>query len=131
VSFLLSGMSTMDQVEQNLAYADRSRPGLLTQADLEVVAQVRDAYRELSPIPCTACRYCLPCPQGVAIPDILALLNDAHMYDDLPRQRLKYSWLDDGERADHCTACRECEDLCPQGIAIAGWMATARDVLGG
>ncbi len=129
VSFLLSGMSTMEQVEQNLEYADRSRPGLLTTEELDIVAQVREVYRELSPIPCTSCRYCVPCPQGVAIPEILGLMNDAHRYGEPTRQRLQYSWLEDEVRADRCTACRECEELCPQGIAIAGWMETAQSFL--
>ena len=129
VSFLLSGMTTMEQVEQDLEYAERSRPGLLTQPELEVVARVRDVYRELSPIPCTACRYCLPCPRGVVIPEILGLMNDAHMYGDPARQRLQYTWLDEGERAGRCNACRDCEALCPQGIAIAGWMETAQAFL--
>ena len=83
VSFLLSGMSTMQHVEEDLVFADRSRPGLLTPDELALVTRVRDLYRELSPIPCTSCRYCMPCPQGVAIPDVFELYNDAHMYDNL------------------------------------------------
>ncbi len=73
----------MEQVEQNLEYAHGSRPGLLTADELALVARVRDLYRELSPIPCTTCRYCMPCPQGVAIPDVFELYNDAHMFDNL------------------------------------------------
>jgi predicted aldo/keto reductase-like oxidoreductase len=130
VSFVLSGMSTMQQVQDNLAAAGRSRPGLLTADELALVARVRDAYRELSPIPCTACRYCMPCPQGVNIPEILGLYNDAHMYGAPARQRLMYSFLDDGERADSCTACGECESVCPQGIAVSGWMEKAQAFLG-
>ena len=75
-------------MEENLAFADRSQPGLLSAEELATVARVRDLYRELSPIPCTACRYCMPCPQGVAIPEILELRNDAQMYGDLARQRM-------------------------------------------
>ncbi len=130
VSFLLSGMSTMAQVEENLEYAERSRPGLLATQELALVARVADLYRELSAIPCTACRYCLPCPQGVDIPKVLAIYNDARMYGDVPRQRLTYSWLREGERAERCTACRECERLCPQGIIVSEWMATIREELG-
>ena len=73
VSFLLSGMSTIRHVEENLAFASRSQPGLLSAEELATVARVRDLYRELSLIPCTACRYCMPCPQGVAIPELLAV----------------------------------------------------------
>ncbi len=130
VSLVLSGMSTMRHVEENLACAERSRPGLLSPDELALVARVRDLYRELSPIPCTACRYCMPCPQGVAIPDILGLYNDAHMFGDPVRQRLFYTWLDEGARADACTACGECEDACPQGISVAGWMEKAQAFLG-
>jgi len=131
VSFVLSGMSTMQHVEEDLEYAARSRPGLIADDDLALVARVRDLYRELSPIPCTACRYCMPCPQGVAIPDILALYNDAHMFGDVSRQRFFYTWLDEAERADQCTACGECEDKCPQGIAVGGWMEKAQAFLAG
>ena len=131
VSFLLSGMSEMRHVEENLAYAERSRPGLLSAGELALVARVRDLYRELSPIPCTACRYCMPCPQGVSIPDILELYNDAHMFGDPARQRLFYTWLDEEERAGNCTACGECEDKCPQGIAVSSWMEKTQAFLTG
>ncbi len=131
VSFVLSGMSTMRHVEEDLEYAERSRPGLLAADELALVARVRDLYRELSPIPCTACRYCMPCPQGVAIPSVLELYNDAHMYGDASRQRVYYTWLDEAERADKCTACGECESKCPQGIAVGGWMEKAQAFLAG
>jgi predicted aldo/keto reductase-like oxidoreductase len=130
VSFLLSGMSTMQHVEDNLAYADRSLPGLLTGEELALVARVRDLYRELSPIPCTSCRYCMPCPQGVSIPDVLELYNDAHMYDNLPRQQMAYRvFFADNERADSCTACGECVDKCPQGIDVPMWLEKAQAFL--
>jgi len=130
VSLLLSGMSTMEQVEENLASAERSRPGLLSDEELALVSRVRDLYREMRPIPCTACRYCLPCPQGVAIPELLALYNDLRMYGDLARQRLSYSWVREGERAHNCNTCRACEEMCPQSIAISSWMREIDEVLG-
>jgi predicted aldo/keto reductase-like oxidoreductase len=129
VSCVLSGMSTMQHVEENLASAERSRAGLLSAEDLAVVARVRDLYSELNPIPCTACRYCMPCPQGVAIPEILALYNEAHVFGDPARQRFFYTWVDEAARADRCTACGECEEECPQGIAVSGWMEKAQAFL--
>ena len=130
VSLVLSGMSTMQHVEEDLAFAARSRPGLLSADERTLVGRVRDVYRRLSPVPCTACRYCLPCPQGVAIPDVLELYNDAHMFGDPSRQRFFYTWLDEDERASRCSACGECEDRCPQHIAVAGWMEKAQAFLG-
>ena len=130
VSFLLSGMSTMEHVEDNLTFAGRSRPGLLTAEELALVARVRDLYLELSPIPCTSCRYCMPCPQGVAIPDVFELYNDAHMYDNLPRQQMAYRvFFADNERADSCTACGECVEKCPQGIDVPAWLEKAQAFL--
>jgi hypothetical protein len=130
VSFLLSGMSSMRHVEENLTYAERSRPGLLGKDELATVARVRDLYNDLSPISCTACRYCLPCPEGVSIPEVLQLFNDAQAYGEPSRQRLQYTWLEESARADRCTACGECEALCPQGIAVSGWMEEAQAFLG-
>jgi len=68
VSVTLSGMSAMVQVEENVASADASGPGTLTEEELALIEQVREKYRQFCPIPCTQCRYCMPCPNGVNIP---------------------------------------------------------------
>jgi predicted aldo/keto reductase-like oxidoreductase len=121
----------MQHVEEDLEYAERSRPGLLSDEELALVARVRDLYRERSLIPCTSCRYCMPCPQGVAIPDIFEMYNDAHIYDDRMRRQWAYrTFMAEDERADRCTACGECEEKCPQGITVSRWMEKAQAFLG-
>ena len=85
VTLALSGMSKMEQVVENVAYAEHSQPHNLTADELALIRRVRDAYRSLSPISCTACRYCMPCPNGVEIPRVFNLYNEAMIYSDATR----------------------------------------------
>ena len=84
------------------------------------------------PVPCTRCGYCLPCPNGVNIPSNIEMYNDSVMYCNSDRQRLLYSMrLSADERASECAACGECEEKCPQDIAICEWMPKIHEALGG
>jgi predicted aldo/keto reductase-like oxidoreductase len=130
VSLVLSGMSTMDQVVENVASAGRSGPGTLMEEELALVARARDKYRELAPIPCTDCKYCQPCPNGVAISRIFEVYNEATMYGTLKHAQMLYGWFKPEERADRCLQCGECEEKCPQKIPIMEWLATVQQVLG-
>ncbi|MCE5259092.1 MAG: aldo/keto reductase [Chloroflexi bacterium] len=129
VSLCLSGMSTMGQVEQNLTYADESGVGTLQAGELELVSSVRDRYNELCPVPCTACQYCMPCPNGVDIPGNFAIFNDGSMYNELEQSRNRYARMQADKRASECIACRECESKCPQHIPISEWMPFVQAVL--
>jgi len=129
VSVVLSGMSTMQQVEQNAAYAARSHEAGLGDAEAALVARGRAAYHELIKVPCTDCGYCLPCANGVDIPRVLETYNDAFVFGDLENQRDMYTWLDEEKRGDRCTACRECESRCPQGIEVSEWIRQADELL--
>ena len=130
VSLLLSGMSTMAQVEENIASAGRSGMGALTGEELSLVARVRDAYRALIPIPCTDCEYCQPCSSGVKIPGIFNIYNELAMYGGVERARMFYGWIEPEARADQCAECGECEEKCPQQIEIIDWLKKAHAVLG-
>jgi predicted aldo/keto reductase-like oxidoreductase len=131
VSVVLSGMSTMEQVEQNVASAAASGINRLSpEADLRLFDEVRIKYQELSPVSCTKCEYCLPCSQGVNIPRNLEIYNDAIMYDKLDFARSAYTWIAEEERASVCIQCLECEQLCPQEIPISEWMTHIHEVLG-
>jgi hypothetical protein len=130
VSFLLSGMSSREQLEENLACAEHAEVGVLGAGELDVYRQVRDAYLACSPIGCTNCRYCLPCPSGVAIPEVLGLYNEAIIYNGGPAAaRFAYGWLPEPQRAEACTQCHDCEELCPQQIAIPDWLEKIRQFL--
>ena len=130
VSLVLSGMSAPQQVEENLASAERSGVGSLTPADLQIIEQARNVRQGLAPIPCTHCEYCMPCPNDVAIPDIFALYNDAMMYGTPEHSRHVYRNLFNPEnKADQCIECGTCESLCPQHIEIIEWLKTAHSFL--
>jgi len=131
VSIVLSGMSTMQHVTENIASAEKSSIGVLTAEDLAVVDKVRAAYENLCPIPCTQCRYCMPCPNGVDIPRNFSTLNGGIMYDKLDDARQGYNrWIPEDARASQCIQCRECEEKCPQSIPISEWMPVIQEVLG-
>jgi predicted aldo/keto reductase-like oxidoreductase len=131
VSLALSGMSTMEQVRQNLASADTSGPNTLSDDDLALIARVREKHGELCPIPCTQCAYCMPCPNGVNIPRNFAIFNEGRIYNRIDDARRGYERrLPEEERASACIQCRQCEELCPQQIPISEWMPDVHEVLG-
>jgi predicted aldo/keto reductase-like oxidoreductase len=130
VSVVLSGMSAMAHVEENVASADRSGVGALSQEELAVFDRVRQAYEALCAIPCTDCKYCLPCPSGVNIPRVFEIYNELMMYGDENRAQMVYSsFMNAEERADLCIECGECLDKCPQMIEIPEWLKKAHEVL--
>ena len=132
VSLLLSGMSTMEQVEQNLQSASRSGVGSLTDHDRETIRRVQQAWSGLAPVPCTGCEYCMPCPNGVQIPRIFKLYNESTMYDRQGRGQNAYQdEFTEDQRADMCVECGQCEDLCPQSIQIIQQLKDAHAYLTG
>jgi hypothetical protein len=132
VSVVLSGMSTMEQVRENVASANASGVNKLTKEELRLITSVGKKYAQLRPIPCTGCEYCMPCPNGVDIPQNLRVYNDGMIYDSPDRARGLYSWMagEKAARADSCIQCHQCEEKCPQKIPISDWMRVVHEVLG-
>ena len=130
VSLCLSGMSEMQHVEENLKSADGSRVGSLSSDELELVDRVSEAYRSLSPIPCTDCKYCMPCPSGVTIPRIFTIYNGYKMYGNEAGAKRSYNQFTKPEnRADQCVECGQYEQACPQQIEIIDWLKKAHAFL--
>jgi predicted aldo/keto reductase-like oxidoreductase len=92
VSVILSGVSTLGQLKENIEIFSMpdAVPGCLSAGEKEIIARVREKYRSLASIPCTACEYCLPCPQGVSIPLIFAKYNDGVMFGTFEPSRRAY-----------------------------------------
>ena len=113
---ILSGMSDEAQVADNLAtFSGENR---LSEADQQVIAQVREAIRARVFVGCTACRYCMPCPFGVDIPRNFRMMNQFAMYSN--ERNLMGSWkaMEEQERASACQKCGKCEKACPQHLPI-------------
>jgi len=118
VTVVLSGMSHMDQLKENLILSEDATGAQWSLQESETISQVNQLIRKLQKVNCTACSYCLPCPHGVNIPRNFALVNDHHMLNDPAAKARYYSLLGEKERASACTECGECLEKCPQQIAI-------------
>ncbi len=133
VSLLLSGMSTMEHVVENVEIAGRAVAGSLSPAEHALIEQVREAYQARTAVDCTECRYCLPCPEGITIPLILSCVNNAALFDDLAAEMAAYKFgLGAGHTApaSACTECGQCEEACPQKIKVPEELAKAAQLLG-
>jgi hypothetical protein len=121
VTVALSGMSTMEQVEENIAIADACAP--LSDEELRIVDEQLERLREMEQLYCTGCKYCLPCPEGVAIPQIFNLYNQGRVYGlwgfakGRYRQMIKQN-KENARPANYCNECGQCEEKCPQNIPI-------------
>ncbi len=130
VSLILSGMSTREQLDENLEAAGRSRVGLLTETDQTLLASVRDQLRGVGWIACTGCGYCLPCPEGVDIPGMFQLYNRTVPGASAENGRKAYQQFPEEGRAEHCTQCGACLPKCPQGLPIPDLLLRVRQTLG-
>ncbi len=132
VGLVLSGMSTIEQVEQNLASASRSGVGSLSTEDIEIVTDARNAWQGLAPVACTHCEYCLPCPSDVMIPQVFKIYNNAVMFNQQEQGRIAYkNQIPDNSQADACIECGTCETLCPQNLTIIDYLKDAHVYLKG
>lgn len=131
ISLVLSGMSSMEQLQENLEAAEASGIDSLSEEDLDIIEKVRVGFEGKAAIPCTGCNYCLPCPHNVDISTILKLYNDGIIYEAMPASKATYTrFIDALERANNCVQCKLCEEKCPQKISISQWMPRVHQTLG-
>lgn len=120
---LLSGMSALEQVQENIELSKKAKPGMLSDKELQIYARARKAYLSRIPFLCSGCRYCMPCPNEVAIPNVLGEYMEAIMFENFTTNKEEYlRFIPENMRADKCIQCGECLSKCPQQIDIPKWM---------
>lgn len=119
VAVVLSGMTTMDHVTENIKAAEEAQANSLTAKELEIINEVKNLFRERIKVNCTACAYCMPCPAGINIPGYFSTYNDHWVFDAAAAAKKRYKFLSNlGKPASDCVECGKCESHCPQGIGI-------------
>lgn len=114
VKVILSGMSTYEQVEDNLKTFENFKP--LSTHEYDVVKKVEESLRARVKNDCTGCRYCVPCPMNIEIPRLFSIYNEYGRYDNLEKAKERYGSME--VKADACVKCGKCEEACPQHISI-------------
>lgn len=115
---VLSGMSSLDQVNENLKLADEASDIPWNEKDELAIRKARSIIEGLQAVNCTTCGYCMPCPEGINIPRSLSLFNDHHVFNDTNAGKRYRMILSERERASSCIQCGECLEKCPQNILI-------------
>lgn len=132
VATILSGVSNMAQLQDNLRIFDEADANSMTEKELGIVQEAKNYYKRKILVGCTGCEYCLPCPAGVAIPQIFSLYNDASLYNAIEKYTLEYEKLIAvGKDASACVRCGQCEGVCPQNLHIMDQLQEAHVYLGG
>ncbi|HVP93143.1 MAG TPA: aldo/keto reductase [Acidobacteriota bacterium] len=125
-SVALSGMSTMQQVIENVKTANHSVPPTLSQEELRFIGELAQKYKKLGFIGCTGCRYCMPCDSGVSIPEIIAFVNEFYIKDGSEELKTRYHrHVKPENQAEKCVKCGKCEQRCPQQLPIRDILSRA------
>jgi predicted aldo/keto reductase-like oxidoreductase len=127
VSTVVLDLSSFREIEEAVTLAGGAAPDSLTIQEEILISRVRDEYLKLRRIPCSSCRPCMPCPEGIDVPRIFEIYNDAFLFEDLETARAIYR--NELHSAGDCTRCRLCEERCVKKLAIIDLLDRVRRLL--
>ncbi len=119
IGIVLSGMSEMEHIKENIRIASEAYAETLTGEEKLLIDEVNRIYKSKMQVNCTTCKYCMPCPVGVNIPGMFNFLNNAFIFNNVETEKKRYNTLvKEEQRASNCVECGKCEEVCPQHIPI-------------
>ena len=128
---ILSGMSEMVEVEENIRILGNAIPGSITETEKQLIQEASAEYNNLIKASCTACKYCMPCPKEIDIPEVMEQYNQWHMFKAFRTSLRQYNFLPQGMRPLNCIDCKACEAQCPQSLPISDIMREMGDTFEG
>lgn len=129
VTLMLSGMGREAELKQNIEILSKEDVAALTDEEATLIDQVAEEYNRLIPYPCTACQYCMPCPQKLEIYKIINYYNDWNVYEQNPNTAFEYeNWMT--KHGSDCVGCGACLEKCPQRLNIPEAMGKAAETFG-
>ena len=134
VTVVLSGMSTLEQLNENFKTASKAREGMLSPDEQATIASVIDVFKASYKVDCTGCNYCMPCPQGINIPGCFAAYNARYVAGYISGLTLFVTSAMSSSPGKSigpgsCIECGACEKLCPQHIPIMNELKTVKKVM--
>lgn len=128
IAMVLSGMSSMEQLEQNIKTFEENKP--LNEEEMKALLNIANEMLQGNTLPCTACAYCTEyCPQGLNIPHLISLYNEHTFTGGGFLAPMKISALPDEKKPSACVGCKSCEAVCPQKIKISETMSNFTEIL--
>lgn len=130
VTCILSGMSTLEQVKENVEIADKANAQSMADEELQCVDKAKDMFSKLIKVNCTGCNYCMPCPAGVNIPRNFEIYNHYYMFNAVEQAKKGYHvYMKETSRASNCVNCGKCVEHCPQHIDIPNMLVKVSELL--
>jgi hypothetical protein len=127
ISTAICDTDSLAEISHCVALADKTAPDQLSVPDEILISRVREAYLRRRPLPCPSCRACMPCREGIDLPRIFEIYNDAFIYDDPATARAIY--VEERHELESCTECGDCETRCAKRLPVIDWLKKAQILL--